>query len=80
MSRIHGVPEQTAPPDVKAVYSRTRETFGMVPLPITVTARHADVFRAYVSFEAAFARAGRVDARLKALAAVKAAALVGCPF
>src|SRR5262249_35962450 len=41
MSRIHGVPEQTAPPDVKAVYSRTRDAFEMVPLPITVTARHA---------------------------------------
>jgi hypothetical protein len=33
-----------------------------------------------MSFEAALARAGRVEARLKTLALLKAAALIGCPF
>ncbi len=80
MSRIDGIPEQMALPDVKSVYDRMRGKFGLVPLPLTVTARHADLFRAYTSFEAAFARAGCVDESLKALVVVKAAALIGCPF
>jgi hypothetical protein len=33
-----------------------------------------------MSYEFALGRARRVDARLKALAGLKAAALVGCPF
>jgi len=64
MSRIDGVPEKTALPDVKSVYDRMRDKFGLVPLPLTVTARHAALFRAYTSFEAAFARAGCVDESL----------------
>lgn len=80
MSRIPGVPEETAPADVRAVYESARRKYGMVPLPLRVAAHHPEIFTAYTSFEGAFARAARVDGRLKALAVVKAAALVGCPF
>jgi hypothetical protein len=80
MARIAGVPEETAPADVRAVYASTRQKYGAVPIPVTIAAQHPDVFRAYTSFEVAFARATRVDGRLTILAAVKAAALIGCPF
>ena len=36
--------------------------------------------RAYTGYEYFLAKANRVDAKLKALASLKAAALVGCPF
>ena len=80
MSRIAPVPEESAPADVRAAYERTRAAYGMVPTPLAVTAHHPDIVRAYTSFEATFARAGRVDDTVKAFALVKTAALVGCPF
>jgi alkylhydroperoxidase family enzyme len=80
MSRIPPVPLADAPDDVRRVYQAVAEKFGQVPTPIAVSARHPDVFRAYTACEGAFARAARVDAKLKMLALVKAAALVGCPF
>jgi hypothetical protein len=80
MARISGVPEETAPADVRVVYESTRRKYGAVPIPVTIAAHHPDVFRAYTSFEGAFARASRVDGRLTILAGVKAAALIGCPF
>jgi alkylhydroperoxidase family enzyme len=54
--------------------------FGKVPEPLAVAAHHPWIFRGYTSYEFALGRARRVDARLKALAELKAAALVGCPF
>jgi alkylhydroperoxidase family enzyme len=80
MARIPGVPEESAPADVRAVYESARRKYGAVPTPVTLAAHHPEIFRAYMGFEGAFARAARVDARLTAMAAVKAAALVGCPF
>jgi hypothetical protein len=80
MARISGLPDEAAPADVRAVYESTRQKYGVVPTPVTISAHHPDVFRAYTSFEVAFARASRVDGRLTILAAVKAAALIGCPF
>ena len=53
---------------------------GKVPEPLAVTAHHPWVFRAYGGFEWALRKATRVDPKLKALAQLKGAALVGCPF
>jgi hypothetical protein len=57
-----------------------RRRVGKVPEPMMVAAHSPWVFRAYGAFELALDRARRVDAKLKALAGIKAAALVGCPF
>ena len=80
MSRIAPVPPQLAPPDVRAAYEGAMKKFGRLPVPIAVTAHHPEVFAASMGFERAFGRASKVDARLTALAAVKVASLVGCPF
>jgi hypothetical protein len=53
---------------------------GKVAEPLRVTAHHPWIFRAYGSYEYALGKATRVDPKLKALAGVKAATLVGCPF
>jgi alkylhydroperoxidase family enzyme len=57
-----------------------KRMFGRVPEPLTVNAHNAAVFRATVGYEYFLAKAARVDARLKALAALRAATMVGCPF
>ncbi len=80
MARIAGVPPARAGLLVRFAYRFAQRMFGKVPEPLTVAAHHPWIFRAYMSYEFALGRARRVDARLKALAGLKAAALVGCPF
>jgi len=80
MARLPGVARGDAPEDIARVYDGATARFGKLLDPLVVTAHNPDVFRAYVGFEAAFAQARAVDERLKALAALKSAALIGCPF
>lgn len=80
MARIEGVPAARARPLVRLVYRVARRMVGKVPEPMTVFAHHGALFPAYTGYEFFLARARRVDARLKALAGLKAAARVGCPF
>ena len=80
MARIEGVPARRASWLARLVYWMSRRMVGKVPEPLTVAANHPAVFRAYVGYEYYLGKAKRVDARLKSLAGVKAAAMVGCPF
>ena len=80
MSRIPGVPAEKAPWLVRLAYRMARKRVGQVPEPVMVAAHHPWIFRGVGAFELALERARRVDAKLKALAEIKSAALVGCPF
>ena len=80
MARLPAVTEDAAPEEVRAVYRAVKDKYGKLVSPVTVAAHHPEVFRAYTGFEAVLARAGRVEPRLKTLALLKAAALIGCPF
>lgn len=80
MSRIAGLPEQSAPPEIRAVYDRVRMKYGKLLEPVTVAANHPEIFRAYMGYEAAFGAASKVDPKLKELAMLKIAAMIGCPF
>ena len=80
MARIQGVPEGRGGVLVRFAYRFARRLLGKVPEPLTVAAHHAWVFRAYSAYEFALGRAKLVDERLKILASIKAAALIGCPF
>jgi transposase len=80
MARLQGVPEKGAGVLVRFAYWLARRWLGKVPEPLTVTAHHARIFQAYTVYEFALGRSRRVDERLKALAGLKAAALIGCPF
>lgn len=80
MARIDGVPEGKASPAVRFAYWLARRRFGKVPEPLTVVAHHSRLSKGYAAFELALDRSRLVDERLKALAQLKAAALIGCPF
>jgi hypothetical protein len=65
---------------IRLAYWFSRRLVGKVPEPLTIAAHNGWIFRAYGAYEYALAKATKVDARLKALAGIKTAALVGCPF
>jgi hypothetical protein len=80
MARIQRVPANKAGLAVRFAYWYARRSFGKVPEPLTVVAHHSWLSRGYGFMEFAFQRSRSVDDKLKALASVKVAALVGCPF
>ena len=53
---------------------------GQVPDPLRIMAHSKPVMWADAMFELALQRAHSVPARLKALAGIKAAAMIGCVF
>jgi hypothetical protein len=65
---------------VKVAYWFSRRRFGKLVDPVKVLARHSWVLLGSWAFEMAFERSKKVDARLKELALIKVAAMVGCPF
>lgn len=80
MARIPAVPARQAGLLTRIVYRMARKRVGQVPEPLAVAARHASVFRATVGYEFWLEKAKLVDARLKCLASLRAAGLIGCPF
>jgi alkylhydroperoxidase family enzyme len=80
MARIAGVPASRAGAFVRYAYRMAKRLTGKVPEPLTIVAHNPWIFRAYSAYEYALGRATTVDKRLKTLAGLKAAALVGCPF
>jgi hypothetical protein len=65
---------------VRIVYSLTRKRLGCVVMPVQVTAHHPKIFWGYGQMERSQASSKLVDARLKGLAQLRVATLVGCPF
>lgn len=80
MARIEGVPPSRTGLLGRYAYRYSRRRFGKVAEPLTVTAHHPQILQAYTAYEFMLGRARLVDARLKALASIKAATLIGCPF
>jgi hypothetical protein len=84
MARIAG-----APPNqgglirrwfVGLVYSLTQRRLGRVILPIQVTAHHPRILWGYSQMEQSQMGSKRVAHKLKGLAELRVATLVGCPF
>jgi hypothetical protein len=65
---------------VRLVYFFTRRRLGHVILPLRVTAHHGRIFWGYTQMEGAQMSSNLVDAKLKGLAELRVATLVGCPF
>ena len=80
MARIPGVPAERAGLFARLVYRFSKRTLGKVVEPLAVTAHDGAMLAGYSAFEFFLGRARLVDAKLKVLAELKAAALVGCPF
>ncbi len=80
MARIRGVQPNQANWFTRIVYWMTRRKIGRVILPVQITAHHTRLLRAMGEMENGQAAAKSVDARLKELASIQAATMVGCPF
>jgi len=62
------------------VYSLTRRKVGRVVMPVQVTAHHPTILWGYGQMEQSQLGSKLVDAKLKGLAQLRVATLVGCPF
>jgi hypothetical protein len=65
---------------LKLVYALTQRRLGHVIMPIQVTAHHGKIFWGYLQMEQSQMGSHRVDHKLKGLAELRVATLVGCPF
>jgi hypothetical protein len=84
MARITGAPSKQGGPFrrlfVGLVYWLTRRRLGRVVMPVQVTAHHGKIFWGYLQMEQSQMSSKLVDAKLKGLAQLRVATLVGCPF
>jgi len=84
MARIPGAPSNQGGPlrrlFVSLVYALTKRRLGHVIMPIQVTAHHPKIFWGYVQMEQSQMGAKLIDHKLKGLAELRVATLVGCPF
>lgn len=65
---------------VRLVYHLTRRRLGRVIMPVQVTAHHARIFWGYIQMEQSQMGSKLIDPKLKGLAELRVATLVGCPF
>ena len=65
---------------VGVVYWLTRRRLGHVVMPVQVTAHHASILWGYGQMEQSQQASKLVDHKLKGLAELRVATLVGCPF
>ena len=80
MARIRGVEASEAGLFTRFLYWMTRRKIGRVILPFKITAHQPRLLRAMGQMEMGQAALRTVEPSLKALAGIKTAALVGCPF
>jgi alkylhydroperoxidase family enzyme len=78
--RIKGVTLEEAAPNVQRLYRKVAQALGRVTIPLTAFAHCPEVAEAYSALGAALTRSEGVEPRLKTLACVRAAQIVGCPF
>ena len=80
MPRIPGIETTQANLFTRIVYWMTKRKIGRVVVPLKIAAYHAPLMRATGDMEMAQQAMHSVDATLKALAGIKVATLIGCPF
>jgi hypothetical protein len=65
---------------VGIVYSLTHRKVGRIVMPVQITAHHSKILWGYGQMEQSQVGSKRVDHKLKGLAELRVATLVGCPF
>jgi hypothetical protein len=84
MARIAAAPRNQGGPVrrllVGLTYRLTRRRLGRLIMPVQVTAHHPKIFWGYLQMERSQLGATLVDHKLKGLAELRVATLVGCPF
>jgi 4-carboxymuconolactone decarboxylase len=84
MARIHGARANQGGPlrrvFVGTLYWMTKGRLGRLIQPVQVTAHHPTILWGYGLMEQSQASAKLVSPKLKGLAELRAATLIGCPF
>jgi len=80
MMRIEGVSKSKASFFVQLAYRFSKRRLGKVADPLKITGHHSWLSFGYGIFEFVVERSQLVNLRLKELAQIKVATLVGCPF
>jgi len=78
MARIEGTTKPTL--FGRIVFWFAKRKVGRVPLPVRIHALHPRLFSGYARMELAQEKAKRVPFAVKALASVRVAMRIGCPF
>ena len=80
MTYVEPRPARGAGIFVRFVYWMARRRVGRIPTPLAIMAHNRSVLAAVGGFEIGLERSTAVDVKLKELAMIKAASLVGCRF
>lgn len=80
MARIRGIEPSEAGLVTRFLYWMTRRKVGRVVLPFRITAHQPRLLRAVGEMEMGQHALETVEPKLKALAGIKTALLIGCPF
>lgn len=80
MARIEGVQEKDAGVVARIAYWFTKRSFGRVLEAVKITAHSPRLLRAIGQMEMAQQKLKSVDPVLVALAEIKVAKMIGCPF
>jgi len=80
MARIEGISDEEAGFVTGRIFAVAAKSAGHVPDPLRIMAKSSGTMWAAGLFQMAFDRASRVDKKLKTLACLKAASLIGCVF
>ena len=80
MSRTTGVQDHEAGLRVRWIFRLVKRRLGHVPLSARIRARDPKLLELAENMSAHDARPGLVSPKLKELAQLKVAAMVGCPF
>jgi AhpD family alkylhydroperoxidase len=65
---------------VQKIYAGIERVYGKMLEPVSVTAHSEEILSGYLAFERGMRKAVALDAKLRQLANLKTATLVGCPF
>lgn len=78
--RIEGVSKKKASLFVRFADWFSKRRMGKVPDPLKIIGHHSGLAFGYGMFELSAERARLVESRIKDLAQIKVATLIGCPF
>ena len=78
--RIKGIDPQQAPESVAALFQGSRDFFGRVITPYLVMAHRPEILLGHAALGQAIGFSTVVEPRLKTMACVRAAQMIGCPF
>ena len=78
--RIEGLTHKQASKGVRSLYAKFKRMFGHAIAPYMVMAHRPAILRAAVHMGRAMAQSHAAEEKLKTLACIRAAQMIGCPF